>query len=138
MSNRLMKAKLGETVRVALISGHTILIGDEPTEVHPQFQREALSLGANFCDGGEEAPADVPPPPPAPDATAEEKEQIKAALILMLERNEEDDFTKAGQPNLRVVRELAGFNAERDEIYNTFAELKAEVAQNGEATVDLS
>ena len=137
MTTKLMYAPEGEPIRVALITGHTTIIETTPTEVQAIFQSEARRLGAVFAKEGEVA-AKVEAPA-APNASNEEAERIKAALILMLERNEDGDFTAAGQPNLRVVRELAGFNAERDDVYNVFAALKDEVANNGgNATASLS
>jgi len=137
MSNKMMRAPEGETVRVCLLTGHTIVITEEPCEVPAIFQIEARKLGAFFCKEGDVA-AKVEAPA-APNATNEEADRIKAALILMLERNDEEDFTAAGQPNLRAVRALCGFNAERDDVYNVFAALKEEVAANGgKASADLS
>lgn len=137
MTTKLMRALEGDTVRVALITGHTIVITEEPCEVPAVFQIEARKLGAVFCKDGDTATKVEPPV--APNATSDETDRIKAALILMLERNEEDDFTGAGQPNLRSVRALCGFNAERDDVYNVFAALKEEVAANGgKASADLT
>ncbi|MGL6289235.1 MAG: hypothetical protein ACRC2H_00945 [Silanimonas sp.] len=137
MSSKLMRSADGELIRIALITGHTILIGAEPVEVPAIFQIEARKSGAVFAKEG-----DLPATPgegEKPNATTQETDQIKAALVLMLEREEDGDFTTAGQPNLRAVRELCGFNAERDDIYNVFAALKEEIASNGgKVTTDLS
>ena len=55
----------------------------------------------------------------------------------MIERDVEGDFTKAGDPNLNVVSQLAGLRATRKDVGPIFAELKAEAeAEAGDGAGD--
>lgn len=119
------RAPEGQIIRVSLLEGgHTAIITDEWRELDPRFHRAALAQGAISSD----TTTPAPPPPPHEGETNEPtpEDLVRKALITMLERNEPNDFTGAGMPDLRIVRGLAGINADRDLIYNVWSALKAE------------
>jgi hypothetical protein len=113
-----------EPIRVALLTGHTTIIGHDWQELDPRFHREALSLGAQ--PEGADNPA-----PPALDAPidADETEAVRQAIITMLDRNGDGDFTSAGYPDMRVLRGLAGVNVSKELAYAVFETMKAEAAK---------
>lgn len=119
------RAPEGQTIRVSLLEGgHTAIITDEWRELDARFHRAALAQGAISSDTTTPAP---PPPPHEGDVNEPTPEDlVRRALIQMLERGEPNDFTGAGMPDLRIVRGLAGINADRDLIYNVWSALKAE------------
>lgn len=119
------RAPEGQTIRVSLLEGgHTAIITDEWRELDARFHRAALAQGAISSD----TTVSAPPPPPHEGETNEPtpEDLVRRALIQMLERGEPNDFTGAGMPDLRIVRGLAGINADRDLIYNVWSALKAE------------
>lgn len=118
-----------DPIRVALLTGHATFIGHDWQELEERYHREALKLGAQT----EAAENRVVSLPPAVDNS--ETAAIRGALIQMLNEAEPEHFNAAGQPNLKTVRELAGFNANRDTIHKIFAALRAEAATSpaGEA-----
>ena len=112
-----------EPIRVALLTGHTTIIGHEWQDLEARYHREALRLGAQTTSA-ENPEIQLPPPVDESEAQA-----VRAAIVTMLDRNGEDDFTASGYPDLRVLRGLAGFNASKELAYSVFEKLKAEAAQ---------
>jgi hypothetical protein len=121
-------------VRLTLDSGHVTRVGPEWTELPERFHQAALEKGCH-CDQtviGERVAAQ---PTTGPDAmqTLDEPKAIREAIQLMLARNEEDDFTAAGNPNANAVAKLCGFKVTRDSMLPVWHALKAEVAAEAAA-----
>lgn len=112
-----------DPIRVVLLTGHTTIVGHDWQDLDPRFHREALRLGAQT-----ETAENIAKGLDAPTDQTEE-EIVRAAIITMLDRNGEDDFTSSGYPDLRVLRGLAGINASKELVYAVFDKLKAEAAQ---------
>jgi hypothetical protein len=120
MSTKFRSPPGSEPIRVALLTGHTTIVGNDWQDLDPRFHREALRLGAQTetaenIERGLDAPVDKG-----------EADAIREAIKVMLDRNSEDDFTASGYPDLRVLRGLAGFNASKDAVYAVFDAMKAE------------
>ena len=113
-----------EPIRIALLTGHATIIGHDWQELDVRFQREALRLGAEQEGAVNPAPPNLPPP-----IDEAEAEAVRKALIVMLDRNGEGDFTAAGYPDMRILRGLAGINVSKDAAYAVFDKLKAEANQ---------
>lgn len=125
----MFRAPDGETIRVSLLEGgHTAIITDQWRELDARFHRAALAQGAIRAVPAGAAEDPAPPPPPHEGQTNEPTHEglVRRALIQMLERSQDGDFTGAGLPDLRIVRGLAGINADRDLIYGVWAKLKTE------------
>ena len=120
-------------IRVALLSGHTALIGPEWRELDPIFHRDALALGAQ-CDATEIDNPTVTPASSdeAKQAVTDTDTEIRKAIIEMLNRDEDGDFVAStGLPNLTVLQKMLGFRAEKEQVYAVFRAMKDEAG--GEA-----
>lgn len=122
------RSPMAEPIRVALLSGHTAIIGSEWRELDPIFHREALAKGAQ-CDKTEIENPDVPvrASKEGADKVIDEATEIRKALIAMLSRDEKGDFVAStGLPNLKTVEKLAGFRVEKEAVYAVFRAMKDE------------
>lgn len=122
-----MKSPGPEPVRVALTSGHVILIGPEGREVEARFVREALVAGA--------LPEGVDPallqhseaPTQAPISALDRDEQIRTVLRQMLVNRDNtpgsDEFTAAGLPSVPAVTKRLGWRASREDVYRLWQDV---------------
>lgn len=117
---RKFRAPDGETIVLNDINGgHTAVLTDQWRELPERFHREAISNGAEISDQTianrtvEKAPE-----------FDEQEATVEKALKEMIERDDDQDFTGAGMPNIAIVRGLAGFNAPRELIFVVFERLK--------------
>ena len=104
-------------MHISLVSGHSIVIEAEGTEVPALFQREAIARGA-FPVGIEEAA-------PLAGSNFDRAQVIKDAINQMLDVDEADNFTNDGKPDLRKLRGIVGFGVAREEADKMFAEVTA-------------
>lgn len=147
-----------QALHIALLSGHTLVIPPEGTEVAAEFRREAIARGAEPMadDPIERSPAavaaltamlsqgaatgatstgstDAQNDAAAAALAAENRKQmVKAAIKQMLEANNEADFTADGKPNLNVLKKVAGFNVSRQEADEAWEALQAEAAESAD------
>ena len=114
--------------RLALTSGHVTFVGSDWQELAPRFHDEAVRAGCQFDQQIVAPPPPAPPGAPSPDAVTvlDDEKVLRAALIRMVERSAEDDFTAAGMPNLNTLRKEAGINFDRELAYRVFHALKQE------------
>lgn len=96
-----------EEVHIALTSGHTAVVGIEPVELDKKFHKEAISRGC-LPEGVE---ADEPIVATGFDRVA----VITKAMNEMLDGENEEDFTKAGKPDLSRLNARVGFTVSRSE-----------------------
>lgn len=129
-----MKFRHHAGVRLALLSGHTAVIGTEWRPLHPRFHQEALSKGCQ-CDQ-----TVIPDRPevnvqssPAAVTVLDEKVAIRKAIITMAGRKEEGDFTSAGNPNLNALAKLTGFRVDKESMVEVWRELQEEAKSAGDA-----
>jgi hypothetical protein len=122
-----MRSPTNDPVRVALTSGHVIVIGPEPREVEPRFVREALAEGA-IPEGVD--PTLLSPPaqkvePPASDLDRDE--QIRVVLRAMLADRDakpgSDEFTAGGLPSVPAVNKRLGWRAAREDVYRLWQDV---------------
>lgn len=144
-----------ESLHIALLSGHTLVIPPEGTEVAAEFRREAIARGAEPM-----APETIQDSPAAVaaltamlaqgaaagatstgftaaqnDAAAaalaaeNRKQMVKDAIKQLLVANNEADFTADGKPNLNSLKKVAGFNVSRQEADEAWEVLQAEAAE---------
>lgn len=111
--------------------GHSIgFVKGQPVWVPPMCVPDAVAIGAVAVDEpvdvlGEEKAAPVPLTP------EERQKKLFDAFETMLVRNERTDFTASGLPSERRLSEIVGFDVprrERDTTWQTYTQLKAEVA----------
>lgn len=113
-------------IRVALLSGHTEIIGREWQEIHPMFQSEAMAKGCQ-CDAPYyEQQTRIEGTPEAMNRQFTVDDLYRKTLTEMLARSEEGDFTVDDLPNITVVSSLAGFGARKEDVLRVFREMQAE------------
>lgn len=127
-----MKFRHSDGVRVALISGHVTSIGPDWRELDPIFHREALAKGCE-CDQSSIRTQDLSPQAgEGAVVNFDEAGAIRVALIRMIERNGNGDFTGSGAPNLKVLAKEAGFKIDKEIAMRVWHELEEE-AQSASA-----
>lgn len=117
-------------IRVALLSGHTAIIGREWRELDPIFHRDALALGAQADATEIQNPSVKVAASEAGLAKVTDAEsEIRKALIAMLERDQEGDFVAStGLPNLKALEKEVGFRPDKEQVYALYREMTAEAA----------
>ncbi len=125
-----MKFRHPTGVRLASTAGHVTTIGPEWRELRADMHREALAHGCE-CDQNTIRTRPAEPAKASEQAVVplDETAAIRAALIAMVERNGEDDFTDAGNPNLKTLSRQAGFKVEKQAALAVWHQLEAEAAQ---------
>jgi len=95
---------------------------DEPTFVPYRAVNAAIERGAVFVDPTNQKV--LAPEPPRefkePPMGFEREELLFQACAKIAERNNPDDFTPGSKPKLAAVKDLAGFDADRKEINDTW------------------
>ena len=102
------RSTTGEPIHIGLTSGHSALIGIEPTELPKMFHKEAISRGA--------LPEGVESDEPAKAIGFDRKQAILDALNAMVDGDTEGDFNADGRPSIRKLNERLGFTASREEV----------------------
>lgn len=129
-----MKFRHPTGVRIALTTGYVALVGPKWRELHVDAHREALAKG---CECDQTTIRTQTPAPPVGGEGAvvplEEKAAIRAALIAMITRNGEEDFTKAGTPMLKTLAKEVGFEVEKETALAVWHELEAEAQAAADA-----
>lgn len=114
-----LKSPTDKAIHVALLSGHSIVIGPEGRDVPEMFRQEAFARGA------------IPVTAKAEDFQHESTDQVEPSLIAqlvevikkMLLENPED-FTGAGLPNRKKLSSIAGWNVSVQELSAAWEELQ--------------
>lgn len=102
------KAPGDKPVHIALVTGHTAVIGTEYAELDGRFHREAIARGCVPFGTAEEEPA--------PEGGGFDRRQvILDAINAMLDGAEGGDFTADGKPNLTKLCARVGFTVDRSE-----------------------
>lgn len=121
-------------VRLALTSGHVAFVDSNWVELADRFQQAAVLAGCEIEQNIIPATVvDVPAPSPAAVVNVDDESVIRRALIKLIERNEDGDFTKTNLPNIGSLEKIAGVQVNKGEAYRIFRELKAEAAEATES-----
>jgi len=98
-------------LHVGLTTGHMAVITSDGVELDPMFHREAVAKGAipETLRGAEGASDAVSAKPVVRD------DEIRAAIMAMLDGDDEDDFNEDGKPNLNRLKARLGFSISREE-----------------------
>lgn len=101
---------------------------DEPTWVPNHMIRDAEAIGAIPVDGDLQDPLGEEKKLPEIPVGDDRKDQIFTAFELLIERNEANDFTGQGVPTVKAVEKIVGFDVERSEVLELWAEHKVSKA----------
>lgn len=111
-----LKSPTHQAVHVALLSGHSIVIGPEGRDVPKEFVKEALIRGA--IPVGEQAEQ-------APDTSGDRMKAIIAGVKTMLV-SAPDKFTDDGLPNRKTLGQVVGFSVSAEEASSAMVALESE------------
>lgn len=115
-----------EPIRVALTTGHVTIVDYEPTELHPRFVREAVSLGA-VPEGVSEALMKAAEAPTSEVKPEDRHAQIKQVLLDMIEHAKTtegaDEFTATGLPSIPAVKKRLRGDVTKEEVYSAWSEV---------------
>ncbi|MEN5424409.1 hypothetical protein ABE607_16185 [Comamonas aquatica] len=126
-------------IPIALTSGHTFVVTQEPVEVPDMYVAEAVARGAaeaaeQFAPVVQAAAAQeeglttqATAGPVAEELALLRAAKIAQALNGMLDGANEADFTEGGKPQLARVKALVGFTVTRAEVDAAWAEVSAAV-----------
>jgi len=101
----------------------------QPVYVPPALEREVTALGAEPVTGARVEMIDAEKAVDVVPVGTERATLLMAAYARMEARNMRGDFTGQGRPNVKVLKELVGFEVEvreRDDIWEEFMKAKAE------------
>jgi hypothetical protein len=106
-----------------------------PVGVAPQLVKSAIGMGAKVVDGVtpnllDEEPTPVNRGPIDPD---ERMQEITEVVAQMIERNDRDEWTGTGTPNVQRVTELLGYKVQKNEVVDAFAKARHKGAEVVEA-----
>lgn len=101
------RSTTGEEVHISLTTGHTAVVGVDPTPLDKKFHKEAISRGC--------LPEGVDIDEPVEATGFNRVEVITKAMNAMLDGGDEGDFTKAGKPDLSRLNARVGFTVSRSE-----------------------
>lgn len=98
-----------------------------PIGIAPQLVKTAIGMGAKMVDGNtpdlsEDQPTPVNRGPIDPE---ERMEEIVEVVEKMIDRNDRDEWTGTGTPNVQRVTELLGYKVQKDEVVDAFAKARA-------------
>lgn len=119
MSDRKFKSLTDQPVRVTMPDGRIVVVGINPTPLHPDFHREAMKAGC--------APADDPSATPAAPIEPTLEERIEQAIIFAAaSAGTEHDvvadaFSSSGLPQVRWIEKHIGLSitaADRDRAWD--------------------
>ena len=122
-----MRFRHEEGVRLALLSGPIVWVGKDWVELPLNFQEAAMKAGCEIDQSEIPAIQVDPETLKAPILVADEVRQIvRTALIRMIERNADGDFTAVGLPNLKTLLRESGVPCEKEVALSIYAELQHE------------
>ncbi|WP_284337645.1 hypothetical protein [Comamonas sp. NoAH] len=107
----------GRAIPIALTSGHTFVVTQQPVPVPGMFVAEAMARGAMQVEDEAQATDEVQAAAPTDEALAlQRSSKIKEVLNGMLDGANEADFTADGKPQLARMKTLTGFAVTRAEV----------------------
>jgi len=100
----------------------------QPTWVPPEVVKEAIAIGAEPVDG--ERPDVLPPEVVVKEAPSgqEREDLIVEAIREVVTENDSKNFTAAGEPHVKVLEKILGFDIDAGERLAAWRRFKAEEA----------
>ena len=107
----------------ASVYGHAVrFVKDKPTVVPNVIVRECVALGAVRADGKDAVVEAKVSAKTAPENVDDRMDAVLAAIEVMTERNERNDFTGTGLPNLNALSKQVGFRVDKTELARVWQE----------------
>lgn len=123
MASKLFKSASGEPVRLALLSGHIAVVGNEWIQLDERFHSSAYASGCISNDMALNNEISINQRTvEILDKVAQKKEKILGAMRTLVEDYNSDNFTTGNKPKTSLLTEMIGervMNNERDELWYT-------------------
>lgn len=125
---------LNRNYTLASTLGHVLTFKkDQPMPVPPIMIRACAEIGAVRADGvdafhREEVIKDTQPVDPGVRL-----EQIRAAVDLVCERNNRDDFTAGNSPKVPAISAILGYKVDRNEVATAWQQRCEDLANSNDA-----
>lgn len=120
--------KLNRNFTLRSTLGHIINFeADKETHVPPALVKEALSIGAEEVGGKTKVLDDETPENVIPSGD-ERNELIFKAMAALIEKNEREDFTGSGAPQVTAIEKIVGFDIDAKERDKLWVEYREKVA----------
>lgn len=117
MAAKTVLMTLNRDKTIASTLGHMITFTkDEPLPVPEVMVRTCAEYGAVRADGEDAIKEEVDETPAQPIDPGHRLEDVSKALETIVERNDSNDFTAAGIPNVKVVTKEVGYRVDRTEV----------------------
>lgn len=109
------------------LSGHSVRFEKGvPTFVPGALITEALSIGAERVDAAQAAGLEEPAAKDDEPQGAEREAQVYEAFDTLMASNKREDFTAAGAPHSKALKEILGYNVDAKERDILWAKFRAE------------
>lgn len=125
--------KINRNISIASTLGHVLTFKKNvPMNVPPIMVRTCAERGAERVDGADvfEEPAEdanIQPVDPG-----QRLDDIREGLDRLVTRNERDDFTASGVPNVAAVSKEVGYRVDRTEVVKAWRQRSADIADEAE------
>ena len=109
--------------------GHMLnFVKGQPTWVPPEMVKEVIAIGAEPVDG--ERPDVLPPEVVVAEAPSgqEREDLIVEAIREVVTENDSKNFTAAGEPHVKVLEKILGFDIDAGERLAAWRRFKSEEA----------
>jgi len=107
------------------VDGVVSFVKGEPTWVTPSMVKHAVSIGAERVDQSTEVDL-IGEPVAKEQLSAEDRQALLQAAFEQIEAtNDTKDFTGAGVPTVKAVEKITGFDVDRVEVTEAWAEYRA-------------
>lgn len=118
-------------IHVAILSGHAATIGPQWRELPKILHKAAIAEGAISSNMTREA---IDAVVEGASGALDQDVAVKNALVAMLEEKDEpENFTETGTPNIDVLSTRCGFNVERAQMLRVWKALQDETGDDGDA-----
>lgn len=109
--------------------GVVSFIKGEPTAVPSMLEKEVIAIGAVREEGVTPDVLSDAPSAPEPLTQTQRVDELFLAFELIIAGNESKDFTGAGVPTVKAVEKIVGFDVDRVEIGEAWAQYKVAKAE---------
>ncbi|ULQ47400.1 hypothetical protein JN531_003745 [Flagellatimonas centrodinii] len=110
-----------EPIPVRTLSGHSVMVSPDGTDVHPRFRAAAVTAGCELVSGGARRSKKTPDAPPTPS----KHDLICEAIVKLIEqKGGVDQFGDDGKPDVRELKDVAGFGLSASERDAAWADVK--------------
>ena len=130
------RAPTDQPIHLALTSGHTAIVTQEPVELHAMFAKEAISRGCLPGGLSDEEAMLIATGGLSKDPGFVRLDKLIEGLNTMLDSADDSMFTQDGRPRVDAVSKVVGFTVSREEVATAWEKVSADLKKRGTADTD--